>query len=376
MSARGLWIVILFAVLGAGSGVTLGQDSSAEASGAGPGRKQFDEVFSKWKQLLKELRELRETYKIAEEEKAESIRNSFKQKIADGENMVPELEAASLAAYNEQPNVDRELSRFIINLAADQIRKDNYSRAKELLEPLVAHACEERELHNLMGITAYGTNDFETAEKQLNEAQKAGTLSEQGQAALAGLPDVLATWPRELELREKEAQADDLPRVKLETTAGDITLELFENEAPETVGNFISLVEKGFYDGLKFHRVLQGFMAQGGCPKGDGTGGPGYRIYCECINDNHRSHFAGSLSMAKEVARHTGGSQFFITFVPTPSLNGQHTVFGRVIEGMDRLPLIVKQDPEARSPQPSPTQIIKATVLRKRAHEYLPNKVK
>ena len=373
MSMRGLWIVILGAALSLNSSITSGQDNS---TGKTSGREQFDEVFAQWKQLLKELRELRESYKLAEEDQVSSIREAWQQKLAEGEAMVPKLESASLAAYLAAPNTDRELSRFIINLAADQIRQDNYARAQELLDPLVANGCEERELDNLMGIAAYGTNDFETAEKHLNEAQKSDSLSEQGENCLQGLPIAMETWPRELELREQEVQADDLPRVKLETTAGDLVLELFENEAPETVGNFISLVEKGFYDGLKFHRVLQGFMAQGGCPKGDGTGGPGYKIYCECVNEDHRNHFAGSLSMAKEVARHTGGSQFFINFVPTPQLNGQHTVFGRVIEGMELLPQIVKQDPEARSPQPEATQIIKASVIRQRPHEYLPNKVK
>ncbi len=373
MSMRSLWIVALCAGLSTFPSVSFSQDAATEQAS---GRQQFDELFSQWKQLLKELRELRESYKIAEEDQLPSIRESWTQKLAEGEEMVPKLEDASLAAYQEAPNTDRELSRFIINLAADQIRKDNYVRARELLDPLVTGGCDERALDNLMGIAAYGTNDFETAEKYLNEAKKTDSLSEQGEACIQGIPLAMETWTRELELRDQEAQADDLPRVKLETTAGDITVELFENEAPETVGNFISLVEKGFYDGLKFHRVLQGFMAQGGCPKGDGTGGPGYKIYCECVNDNHRNHFAGSLSMAKEVARHTGGSQFFVNFVPTPQLNGQHTVFGRVIEGMDVLPKIVKQDPEARSPQPKATEIIKATVLRKRSHEYLPNKVK
>ncbi|MEM7314242.1 MAG: peptidylprolyl isomerase [Planctomycetota bacterium] len=167
-----------------------------------------------------------------------------------------------------------------------------------------------------------------------------------------------------------------MPRVKLTTDQGPVTVELFENEAPETVGNFISLVEKGYYDGLVFHRVMEAFMAQGGCPDGNGGGGPGYNIYCECVNDNHRNHFAGSLSMAKQQPRNTGGSQFFLTFVPTTHLNGQHTVFGRVIEGMDVLPKIIKRTPDSAPPTPDPTVILKAEVVRKRDHEYRPNKVK
>ena len=323
--------------------------------------------------------QIKTSYQLAEEAELSALRQDWDGKLLEGEAMVPQLREAALAAYLESPNEDRELSRLLIKLAADLIRQDNYEAAKEILLKLQENGCDERGIDNLLGIAGFGTNDFELAEQYLTEAQRKGALSEQGEKYFEGLSDVIAGWEREMKLREDEAAAEGnekLPRVLLETTAGNITIELFENEAPETVGNFISLVEKGFYDELNFHRVLEGFMAQGGCPKKDGTGGPGYRIYCECINENHRNHFAGSLSMAKEAARHTGGSQFFITFVPTPHLDGRHTVFGRVVEGMDLLPKIARIDPEARRAQDEPTVITKATVLNKRDHEYRPNKVK
>lgn len=192
--------------------------------------------------------------------------------------------------------------------------------------------------------------------------------------ALASLDEVQKAWAEEVKLREAEAKADDLPRVSLKTTKGDIVVELFENEAPDTVGNFIALVEDGFYDGRLFHRVLPNFMAQTGCPKGDGTGDPGYSIYCECYKEPHRNHFAGSLSMA-HAGRDTGGSQFYLTFQPTPHLNGKHTVFGRVIEGEEVLGKLQRISPDAPS-QPVPDKILEAKVLRKREHEYKPNKVK
>lgn len=175
-------------------------------------------------------------------------------------------------------------------------------------------------------------------------------------------------------MRQKEAAADDLPRVKLTTTKGDIVIELFENEAPETVANFISLVKKGFYDGLTFHRVIAGFMAQGGCPDGDGTGGPGYTIYDECEKPVIRHHFRGSVSMAKTNAPNSGGSQFFICFRPSPDLNGKHTVFGRVLEGLEVLNKLQRRDPTKKN-EPEPDKIVKAEVLRARDHEYLPHKV-
>ncbi len=184
----------------------------------------------------------------------------------------------------------------------------------------------------------------------------------------------------ELFIRDSEARSDDLPQVKLETSQGDILIELFENEAPNTVANFISLIDAEFYDGLTFHRVMENFMAQGGCPDGTGGGGPGYSIACECYEPDHRRHFTGSLSMGKSPeGRDTGGSQFFLTFMQTSHLDGQHTVFGRVIEGQEVL------DQITRTYVPSPyspggelipdavaDRIISATVIRRRDHEYVP----
>ena len=123
-----------------------------------------------------------------------------------------------------------------------------------------------------------------------------------------------------------------MAKVIFETDSGNIEFELFSKDAPNTVDNFTKLVKEGFYNGLSFHRVIPGFMAQGGCPNTrdgssgmPGTGGPGYKIKCE-INSN--KHITGSLSMA-HAGKDTGGSQFFIVYEPQPHLDGVHTVFGK-----------------------------------------------
>ncbi len=128
----------------------------------------------------------------------------------------------------------------------------------------------------------------------------------------------------------------------IETEKGNIVLELFDKDAPKTVENFEKLINKGYYDGLTFHRVIPNFVIQGGCPKGDGTGGPGYSIKCE-TKGNPRKHGKGALSMA-HAGKDTGGSQFFITHSPQPHLDGVHTVFGQVIEGMDVVNKIKAKD--------------------------------
>lgn len=120
---------------------------------------------------------------------------------------------------------------------------------------------------------------------------------------------------------------------QIETEQGTMTLELYPDEAPGTVENFAKLASSGFYNGLTFHRVIPNFVIQGGCPRGDGTGGPGYTIKCETAGNPHK-HLRGSLSMA-HAGKDTGGSQFFICHAPQPHLDGVHTVFGRVTEGLE-----------------------------------------
>jgi peptidyl-prolyl cis-trans isomerase B (cyclophilin B) len=124
-------------------------------------------------------------------------------------------------------------------------------------------------------------------------------------------------------------------KAEIITEKGTMKVEFFENDAPLTVKNFTDLAKKGFYDGLTFHRVISNFVVQGGCPKGNGSGGPGYKIKCELIGEN-QYHEKGVLSMA-HAGRDTGGSQFFIVLdrANTAHLDRNHTCFGKVVEGLE-----------------------------------------
>ena len=126
-----------------------------------------------------------------------------------------------------------------------------------------------------------------------------------------------------------------------DTSRGPIKIELYPDKAPLTVANFVNLAKRGFYAGLKFHRVIADFMIQGGCPEGSGRGGPGYRFEDETTNGVR--HERGVLSMAN-AGPNTNGSQFFITHVPTPWLDGKHTVFGKVTEGLDVVDAVKQGD--------------------------------
>ena len=158
-------------------------------------------------------------------------------------------------------------------------------------------------------------------------------------------------------------------QVMMKTSAGDILIKLYADEAPETVGNFVKLVEMGHYNGLHFHRVIQDFMIQGGCPHSKdpmsrraGTGGPGWQIPCEASALALKHDRPGILSMAN-AGRNTGGSQFFLTTVATPWLNGNHAVFGEVVEGMDVVSSIERCRKLSGDRPAEPQQIISCTVV-------------
>jgi peptidyl-prolyl cis-trans isomerase B (cyclophilin B) len=148
-------------------------------------------------------------------------------------------------------------------------------------------------------------------------------------------------------------QYDSPPEMKIDpgmnytativTNRGEIVLDLFAKDAPKTVNNFVFLSNEGFYDGVSFHRVIPNFMIQGGDPTGTGSGGPGYKFEDEVRNNPRRHDKPGVLSMAN-AGPNTNGSQFFITHVPTPHLDGKHTVFGQVRQGQDVVNSIQKGD--------------------------------
>ena len=156
------------------------------------------------------------------------------------------------------------------------------------------------------------------------------------------------------------------PVVTITMDNGDvIKAELYPEIAPNTVNNFISLINKGFYDGLIFHRVINGFMIQGGCPDGTGMGGPGYQIKGEFSKNRFRNdlkHTEGVLSMARSMKPNSAGSQFFIMHKAAPHLDGSYAAFGKVIEGMDVVNRIAEEDTDYND-RPLDDQVIKSMTV-------------
>lgn len=340
----------------------------------------YEAALTRWRAIIEDLRKLKVKYAVAAAAERTALDKQWDELVAEGNKLVPQLRDSGKKAYEAAPNADPQLTRFLVKLALDDALNDHYQAAYDLAELLIKHDCGEKPIYLAGAIAAFGVNEFQKSAEYFKQAKDAGIQIPPDVNYADDAEPYQKFWEEEQKIREAEAKSDDLPRVKLETTKGNIVIELFENEAPDTVGNFVSLVEAKFYDGLAFHRVLRGFMAQGGDPKGDGTGGPGYQIFCETDKPNARKHFAGTLSMA-HAGKDTGGSQFFLTFRATPHLNANpgnrqnpgHTVFGRVISGMDVLEKLQRIDP-MNPGKATPDKIIKATVERKRDHAYVPKK--
>ena len=163
------------------------------------------------------------------------------------------------------------------------------------------------------------------------------------------------------------------PIVTIEMENGKkIVAELYPHIAPNTVKNFVTLVNQGFYNGVGFHRVIEGFMIQGGCPNGNGMGGPGYSIKGEFIGNgftNNLKHEAGVLSMARTMAPNSAGSQFFIMHKNSPHLDGQYAAFGRVIEGMDVVNEIATTATD-RADKPKTPQVMKNVTVETFGKDY------
>ena len=329
----------------------------------------FSQAQKELKKLVGELTSLQAEYQQPNADKT-SIENKFNATRDKAREAALALEQSASAAVLANPDND-DACAVVKDVLQSAMQADDPKKALSLVKTLV-DAGKANEETLLTGATAAMiTSELDLAEKFLKAAKDAGMSADKIGSLQKAIENERPKVDAEMAVRATEEKADDLPQVKIETSKGTIIVELFENQAPNTVANFISLVESNFYDGTPFHRVIPQFMAQGGDPTGTGTSGPGYTIDCECELPNARKHFLGSLSMA-HAGKDTGGSQFFLTFRPTEHLDGRHTVFGRVIEGFDVLPKINRTE----GPQARPTQdkINTAEIIRKRDHEYEPKK--
>lgn len=349
-------------------------------------RQKLDQEIAEWRQILKDAQETSIRYFASDREESVALKEKYSDLINQGNQKVEILVPLAMASLSESKNPDATLIEFITRIQNKYFSEGAYDKSYALGERLLAIDNDNRVAKLINGRISVLTNRFEAANQFLKEhAELTEVFSTTEQNLYVDLPELTKKHERELVIREAE-KGHDLPQVELRTTKGTIVLELFENQAPDTVGNFISLIESGFYAETCFHRVIQQFMAQGGgftvTNKGKKIAKhPGYFIYDEFHPTENREHFRGVISMANTGELNTGNSQFFITTVPTPHLDGKHTVFGRVISGMDVVDALnvnykseTDEDPAVEIPGTIQDKILSTRVIRKRDHEYKPNK--
>lgn len=278
------------------------------------------------------------------------------------------------------------LRELMLDMIVRDASKELYDGLLPLARALWDHGDPDVELIEQIGKVAYAENDYDLAEKAWQRLKEKQELKPIDAYLLKTLPEQKLRWAAEQAARQADAQRDDNPRVTLLTNKGRFTVELFENEAPQAVANFIHLVEKRFYDKKTFFRVVDRFGAQTGCERGDGTGDAGYRIRGEMDTPNHRCVFRGSLVLLAatndktgELDRDSGSSQFAVSSLPQPGMDGRQTVFGRVIEGLQVLGTLeridLSKEEERKNKSKSPDILVEARVVRKRDHAYQPEPV-
>ncbi len=251
-----------------------------------------------------------------------------------------------------------DVMRYMLFLLASTMESDQFEAAYIISRELMLQKVYESEpfLYEMAGISAFMMNKFDVAKLCFTEAQQNNILSGTAGAYLELIPYYVQAWKTEQALRRQEAFKGNLPRVLLETTKGEVEIELFADSAPETVKTFLELVNQKFYDDNEFSTVLPGLFAQTGKTAKD------IQIPDEFNRANVRKHFRGSVVMTHGEKPNSGASRFFIMFAPAMQLDGKFTVFGRVVSGMENVSALERVS-RNHSDGKTPDKIIRARVL-------------
>jgi cyclophilin family peptidyl-prolyl cis-trans isomerase len=282
--------------------------------------------------------------------------------------------AKELAA---DPNPRPNLQRWLFTTLQREVDADRFEGLVPVLEILVDKFPQDVELHRMLGMTAVMTCEYDKARSSMEYLRETEEFRTQMQDLLNSFEELKSQYREELAAREADRQGEPIPTAIIKTTRGNIEVELFENQAPETVANFIYLAETGVFDNTPFHSGKQHFLVQGG---GDDVLEPPYKIYGEMNKPGARRFYRGTLGMALSGGPDTAYSQFFFSLIRNPEMDGQFTAFGRVTKGIELMAAITKIDPEEskekkkQQPKQVPDEILEVEITRKRAHDYLPNK--
>lgn len=354
------------------------QENAASPDAAEEPLARFEQVRDEWSSFSQELdkalfrmNQLRANR--AAPERLQQAIHIYDDVLERGAEVMTRLIDATLEAYRDDPD-NAEAQRLLEVLADTCLASDRYEDAARMARALVDQGVEGPEPYRWLGLASLELMQLDLAEECFRRVESRGGTDEKIQAAWDRLERMREPWAKEQAVREAEAAADNLPRVLLRTTRGDIVVELYEDQAPNTVAQFISLVEDQFYNGLEFFRVETHFAAVTGCPANNGTRGSGFQILNEFDREDRRMAVRGTLSMVDQHGQGTLGSQFFIALSNFGALDAvaKNTVFGRVIEGMEVVEALRRVNPSTTDAEFMRDRIESAEVLRKRNHAYQP----
>ena len=271
----------------------------------------------------------------------------------------PDTEALLKAAqqyYVSAPNANDEVAQFLITVVKDALINQRPENPWRIAQLLTENNVQDTAIPGMGGVLAFEAEQFKAAKSMLERAKSEGGMK----------VEIIDKFLQECDYRMRDAEKGDLPHVVMTTDQGEVEFELFEDDAPNTVANFITLAQSKFYDGNAFHRI-EPSLVQGGCPIGDGSGSPGYNIRFEGDKPTARKHFIGSIAMARLGGDlNSAGSQFYICRAPMENLDGQYTVFGRVVRGW---PIIANIRGVSIEGENSPI-IRSIRVIKDRGHPY------
>lgn len=320
------------------------------------------------------------------EQLPEGVREEWLEKLKESNQALVDYRLAAAELYASDPTLYAGVGSMLKEMLIDDGKTDRLDHwivpAKKLLD---AKTLVDDEVLLYAGYAGFFEGDFELVQRAWAELQSTQKLGPQEAIMLSKIDEIQTSWAKELQRREEDKSKNN-PKVRIQTTKGEIVVELFEDDAPESVANFVFLVEQGYYTRKPFFFVKEHLLAQTGCEKGDGKGNAGYGIKPEFDLPTHRSHFRGSLAFPvgmnadpSQGSLSFAGSQFYFTFLPLPLADERNAVFGRVISGIEILGLLkivdLTDEETRKDPSVRPDTIIRAEVLNKRQHDYQPTPV-
>lgn len=351
-------------------------------------KEEYETAFVEFKNAIGRVWEVYLRHQVAIDAVGDKERlTQFSDAMQEAHRKMSEWREVMARAFESSPSLQPNLALFMEEMLYLDSTSDRFEGLLDIARSLMMNSPGlAPELLKGVGYTAYALNDYELAELAWSKLEAVGGLDNEVAFLLSTMDEQKEKWIRELGFREVDRVSDNNPRVLFKTSKGNLSLELFEDQAPEAVASFVYLVEQGFYNRKSLFRVIQHFCVQTGCERSDGTGNAGYAIAGEMGRDDARDIFRGSLVLLTGINEETGelnpdsgSSQFFFAMMPQPMLDRKMTVFGRVVEGEHVLGTFNKVDltdeAQKKNRTVNPDLIYETEVLRKRERLYRPKPV-